>query len=77
MIASRLRRAEDVAVTGTGSMPRGAGTARMEMKIKGAGTDVGTLTITWPTRAAGARARIRGTIGGRVVDLRAPAPSYY
>lgn len=58
-------------------MPRGAGTARMEMKIKGAGTDVGTLTITWPTRAAGARARIRGTIGGRVVDLRAPAPSYY
>ena len=74
---NRYRWTEDVAVTGTGSMPRGAGTARMEMKIKGAGTDVGALTITWPTRAAGARARIRGTIGGRVVDLRAPAPSYY
>jgi len=74
---NRLRWTSDLAVTGTGSMPRGAGTAVMTMKVKGAGTDVGQLTITWQTRAMHAKARIRGTIGGRAIDLRAPAPSYY
>ena len=74
---NRLRWTRDVQVTGTGSMPRGAGTATMTMKIKGAGTDAGSLTITWPTRAPGAVARVTGTIGGRVVDLTVPAPSYY
>ncbi len=72
-----VRWTADVRVTGTGSMPRGSGTAAMTMRIRGAGTDPGSLTITWSTRAAGAIARISGTIGGRVVDLRAPAPSYY
>ena len=62
---------------GTGVMPRGPGKAEMTMKVKGAGTDRGALTITWPTRAAGATATITGTIGGRTVDLRAPAPSYF
>jgi hypothetical protein len=45
--------------------------------VKGAGTDVGSLTITWQTRAMHAKAGIRGTIGGRAIDLREPAPSYY
>lgn len=49
----------------------------MTVKIKGAGTDRGSLTITWPTRATRAVARITGNIGGRIVDLKAPAPSYY
>jgi hypothetical protein len=74
---NRLRWTSDVEVTGTGSMPRGAGTATMTMKIKGAGTDTGSLTITWSTRSAGAFAHVTGSIGGRHVDLFAPAPSYY
>jgi hypothetical protein len=37
--------------------------------VKGAGTDNGELTVTCPTRRPGATARIKGTIGGRAVDL--------
>ena len=72
----RLRWTRDIAVSGTGSVPRGAGLASMSVTIKGGGTDPGTLTITWSTRAPHAVANITGTIGGRPVDLEAPAPSY-
>jgi hypothetical protein len=48
----------------------------MTMKVKGTGTDVAALTSTWPIRAPNVKGRIRGTIGGRAIDLRAPAPSY-
>ena len=72
----RLRWTRDVAVSGTGSVPRGAGLASMSVTIKGGGTDPGTLTITWSTRAPRAVAGIAGRIGGRPVDLEAPAPSY-
>ena len=74
---NRFQWTRDVAVTGTGLMPRGPGKAEMTMKVKGTGTDRGALTITWSTRAAGATATITGTIGGRTVHLAAPAPSYF
>src|SRR4029450_9028270 len=69
----RLRWTRDIAVSGTGSMPRGAGLASGSVTIKGRGTDPGTLTITWSTRAPRAVANVTGTIGGRPVDLDAPA----
>ncbi len=58
-------------------MPRANGTAEMTLTIRGGGTDKGALTVTWQTREPGAQASITGTIGGRNVDLTAPAPSYY
>jgi hypothetical protein len=74
---NELRWTKDIAVSGTGSMPRGAGIARMHLTVKGHGTDRGSLTLTWSTRGPGSIVTIRGEIGHRSVNLRAPAPSYY
>jgi hypothetical protein len=74
---NHLRWTSDIAVTGGGTMPRAAGTATMTVKLGGAATATGSLTISWPTRAADAVAHITGSIGGRPVRLSAPAPSYY
>ncbi|HYI74469.1 MAG TPA: alpha/beta fold hydrolase [Gaiellaceae bacterium] len=67
----------DVEVTGTATMPRGAGQATASLTIGGPGTAKGDLTVTWSTRAQGAQARIAGSIGGRAVDLTRPAPSHW
>lgn len=67
----------DVEVTGTASVPRAAGTANASLTIAGAGTEKGTLTLSWSTRAPQAQARITGTIGGRAIDLTRPAPSHW
>ena len=67
----------DVEVTGTASIPRAAGTASASLTIAGAGTEKGTLTLSWSTRAPQAQARITGTIGGRAIDLTRPAPSHW
>ena len=67
----------DVEVTGTATVPRGAGTAVASLSLAGAGTAAGDLTVTWSTRARQAQARITGTIGGRAIDLTRPAPSYW
>ena len=66
-----------VEVTGTATMPRGAGQANASLSVGGPGTAKGDLTVTWSTRAQGAQARVIGTIGGRAVDLTRPAPSYW
>jgi pimeloyl-ACP methyl ester carboxylesterase len=74
---TRLKWTRDIQVSGTGTVPRGAGTANVTVDIEGAATESGKLAITWETRARNADARITGTIGGRSVDLLSPAPSYY
>ena len=73
----KLKWTQDVEVSGIATVPRGPGTASASLTVKGAGTDAGDLTVTWSTRQPGAKARIRGTIGGRAVDLSTPAPSFY
>jgi pimeloyl-ACP methyl ester carboxylesterase len=73
----KIRWTKDIAVSGKGQMQRGAGKARMELELSGNGTDDGQLVVTWSTRDAGAMATIRGAIGGRTINLKAPAPSYF
>jgi hypothetical protein len=74
---NHLKWVRDIQVTGTGTMQRGDGPARMDLTIRGTGTDKGVLTLTWRTRQPDAQVHITGRIGGRTVDLSAPAPSYY
>ena len=74
---NHLKWVRDIQVTGTGTMQRGEGPARMDLTIRGTGTDKGALTLTWRTRQPKAQVHITGRIGGRTVDLWAPAPSYY
>jgi pimeloyl-ACP methyl ester carboxylesterase len=72
-----LRWTRDIQVTGTGTMRRGRGPAQMELTIRGAGTAKGSLTMSWTTRVPMETASITGTIGGRTIDLEAPAPTYF
>jgi hypothetical protein len=74
---NQTRWTTDVEVTGTATMPRGAGTASASLSVGGSGTAKGDLTVTWSTRAQGAQARISGSIGGRAIDLTRPAPSHW
>jgi hypothetical protein len=67
----------DVEVTGTATMPRGAGTAVASLSVGGPATAKGELTVTWATRAQQAQAHVTGTIGGRAIDLTRPAPSHW
>lgn len=67
----------DVKVSGKGSIPRANGRASMDLTIRGAGTDRGTLHVKWMSRQPHAEVTITGRIGGRHVHLTAPAPSYY
>ena len=67
----------DVEVTGTASVPRAAGAATASLTIAGAGTEKGSLELSWSTRAPRAQARIIGTIGGRAIDLTRSAPSHW
>jgi pimeloyl-ACP methyl ester carboxylesterase len=68
---------QDVKVSGTGTVPRGPGTASVSLTINGPGKSDGTVTVTWATRAQNARAHVTGTIGGDAVDLTTPAPSFF
>jgi pimeloyl-ACP methyl ester carboxylesterase len=72
---TRVRWTSDLSVTGTGSVPRGNGRAHVELSLTGAAK--GTVTVTWQSREPHASAHVKGTIGGRHVDLRAPAPSFW
>jgi pimeloyl-ACP methyl ester carboxylesterase len=67
----------DVEVTGTATMPRGAGTAVASLSVGGPATAKGELTVTWATRAQQAQAHVTGTIGGRAIGLTRPAPSHW
>jgi hypothetical protein len=66
---------KDLAVTGGGTVPRGAGTARVSLRLSGVAS--GRVVLRWSTRAPQARARITGTINGRTVELATPAPSFW
>jgi pimeloyl-ACP methyl ester carboxylesterase len=65
----------DLAVTGGGTVPRGAGTAHVSLRLSGVAT--GRVQLRWQTRRVRAHVRITGTINGRTIDLRAPAPSFW
>jgi hypothetical protein len=74
-VGLRLRRARfvsDLGVSGTLTWDRRALRVRGRLRLSGAHT--GMLSISWPTRAARAEASLRGTLGGRPVRLRTPAP---
>jgi hypothetical protein len=71
----RERWVSDLSVTGRGRVPRGAGEASATVALTGAAR--GSVTITWQSRQPRADARVTGTIGGRHVDLSAPAPSFW
>jgi pimeloyl-ACP methyl ester carboxylesterase len=80
---SRLRLVTDLAVSGTVVWDRYAhlvsidvtteGTTAAGRRIRGSAMN-GTLVGTWDTRAAGARATVVGTLGGRPVRTRFLAP---
>ena len=75
---NHLKWVRDIQVTGTGTMQRGDGPARDGSDDPRTGTDKGALTLTWRTRQPSTHGvHITGRIGGRTVDLAAPAPSYY
>ena len=74
---THLKWTRDIQVTGTGTMQRGRGPAQMTLTIRGAGTAKGSLEMSWTTRTPMAMASITGTIGGRTVDLKVPAPTYF
>jgi hypothetical protein len=60
------------AVSGVVTWDRRAGTVRARLRLSGART--GTLRIGWSTQATRAVASLRGTLNGRRVLLRMPAP---
>ena len=62
----------DMAVTGTASWNRATLTVTAHLTLTGAAG--GSLTITWPTNVAHARAVYTGTIDGRPVSLTMRAP---
>ena len=62
----------DLAVTGKVAWDRRAGTVRARIRLSGAAS--GRLRIAWDARAVRATARLRGSLGGRRVHLRTPAP---
>ena len=74
---NHYRWVKDIAVTGTGTMPRGAGKATIDLKLTGDATGGGSLTMTWQTRQANGKALLTGTSGGRTIYVQVPAPSYY
>ena len=60
---------ENVPVSGTATWDRQRGTIRATLRVPH-----GRLRIGWSTRKANARATIRGTLNGRAIRTRIPAP---
>ena len=77
MRLKHIKWVRDITVTGDGTIPRANGTATMTLSLHGRGTVDGQLTMTWQTRKRHGYAHLTGSFGNRVVDLRAPSPSYY
>jgi hypothetical protein len=67
-----VRFVRDLAVGGTVSWDRRAGRVRARLRLRGAAR--GTLRIAWSTTSTHAFANLHGTVGGRSVSLRMPAP---
>jgi hypothetical protein len=79
----RYRLVSDLAVSGVVRWDRYGNTVTVDLTLRGttasgatvAGSPVsGRLRVTWNTRAAGARAVVSGTLGGRHVRAWLPAP---
>jgi hypothetical protein len=68
-----IRWTEDVAVSGRIDAPGRAGVVRAALELRSPGGS-GTLELEWPEGVSAARARARGTLGGRVVAAEGPAP---
>jgi hypothetical protein len=68
----RVRFVGDLAVSGVVVWDRSAGTVRARLRLSGAAR--GRLRIGWSTSATRATAFVRGSVGGRAVRLRTPAP---
>jgi pimeloyl-ACP methyl ester carboxylesterase len=68
----RVRFVGDLASSGTVVWDRRRRRVRARLRLSGARS--GTLRIAWRTRARRAVASLRGTLGGRAVRLRMPAP---
>ena len=72
---SNVRWTEDLAVSGTAVVPLARnGIVSAHVHLSGLDTTQGDLSITWREGAAGASARMRGTIHGRRLIARTPAP---
>jgi pimeloyl-ACP methyl ester carboxylesterase len=69
----QLRWTEDVSVSGQLDWPGQQGMVRAHLSLQAPHTD-GTLELSWPEGVSGARATVRGMLGGRAVAAEAPAP---
>jgi pimeloyl-ACP methyl ester carboxylesterase len=64
----------NLAVSGRAIWNRAAGRVRATLRLTGPAGAAGAVTVSFPTRGAGARATVTGTLGGRRVHVRLPAP---
>jgi hypothetical protein len=69
-----VRWTEDLAISGSIDWPGRSGPVRARLTLQGVPPARGTLQLEWPEGVAGARATVRGKLGGRRVLAAAPAP---
>jgi len=70
----RIRWVRDAAVSGTVRWNRADGRIRASVTVDGPGVEAGHLHLAWNDWATDAVAAVSGTVGGRSVRLRLPAP---
>ena len=68
-----VRWTEDVSVSGSIDWPGRTGDVHAQLAVSSAAGD-GALEASWAEGVSGARATVRGTLGGRAVLAEAPAP---
>ena len=68
-----VRWTADVSASGTIDWPGRTGVVHASLSLE-APQGSGTLEVSWPEGASGARATVRGELGGRAVAAEAPAP---
>jgi pimeloyl-ACP methyl ester carboxylesterase len=68
-----VRWTDDVSASGRIDWPGRSGVVHADLALQ-APQGAGTLELTWPEGVSGARAKVRGTLGGNVVVAEAPAP---
>jgi len=68
-----VRWTEDLAVSGRIDWPERNGMVQAELEVRSPELS-GRLELSWPEGAGDARARIRGTLGGKLIAAEAPPP---
>jgi pimeloyl-ACP methyl ester carboxylesterase len=68
-----VRWTDDVSVSGRIDWPGRSGSVHADLALQ-APQGAGTLELSWPVGVSGARAMVRGSLGGNVVVAEAPAP---